>query len=116
MAFLIEETKGVFPLWLSPVQVRLIPVSLEHHKEFTDNLYNILKKNKIRVETDYRDEKLGYKIREAQTQKIPFGLVIGDKEVESNTVTYRRYGDTAQVTVSIDEFVELVKNEIEAHK
>lgn len=116
VAFLIEETKGVFPLWLSPVQVRLIPVSLEHHKEFTDNLYNILKKNKIRVETDYRDEKLGYKIREAQTQKIPFGLVIGDKEVESNTVTYRRYGDTAQVTVSIDEFVELVENEIEAHK
>ena len=112
VAFLIEETKGVFPVWLSPVQVKLIPVNLELHKEFSENLYSLLKKNKIRVQTDYRDEKLGYKIREAQTQKIPYQLVIGDKEVESNTVTYRKYGEQTQTTVSVEEFVELIKNQI----
>lgn len=113
IAFLIEETKGVFPVWLAPVQVKLIPVNLDIHKEFTDNLYQLLKSNKIRVQTDYRDEKLGYKIREAQTQKIPYQLVIGDKEVESNTVTYRKYGSQEQVTVSVDEFVSLLKNQIQ---
>ncbi len=109
VAFLLEETKGIFPVWLAPVQVKLIPVNLEYHKEFTDNLSKLFKKNKIRFEADYRDEKLGYKIREAQMKKIPFQLVIGDKEVESNTVTYRRYGEQNQVTVSIDEFINMIK-------
>ncbi|MCR5113263.1 MAG: threonine--tRNA ligase [Acholeplasmatales bacterium] len=109
VAFLIEETKGIFPVWLAPVQVKLIPVNMDYHKEFTDNLVKVFKKNKIRVEADYRDEKLGYKIREAQMKKIPFQLVIGDKEVESNTVTYRKYGEQAQTTVTIDEFVSMIK-------
>ncbi len=109
VAFLIEETKGVFPVWLAPVQVKLIPVNLEYHQEYTDKLAAIFKKNKIRFEKDYRDEKLGYKIREAQTKKIPYQLVIGDNEVKDNTVTYRRYGQKEQTTVTIEEFVNIIK-------
>ncbi len=108
VAFLLEETKGVFPTWLAPVQAMIIPVNLEFHKEFADKLALTFRKNKIRFKTDYRDEKLGYKIREAQMQKIPYQLVIGDKEVESGLVTYRKYGEQAQTTVTIDEFVSML--------
>ena len=109
IAFLLEETKGIFPILLAPVQAKLIPVNLEYHKEFTDKVAQIFKKNKIRFECDYREEKLGYKIREAQMKKIPFQLVVGDKEVETNTLTYRRYGSQEQTTVTIEEFVEMIK-------
>lgn len=109
IAFLIEETKGVFPVWLAPVQVEVIPVNLEYHKEYCDKLSFTLRKNMIRYHDDYREEKLGYKIREAQTKKIPYQLVIGDKEVENNTVTYRKYGEQNQTTVSVEEFVEMMK-------
>ncbi len=109
IAFLLEETKGIFPIWLAPVQAKLIPVNLEYHKKFTDKVAQIFKKNKIRFECDYREEKLGYKIREAQMKKIPFQLVVGDKEVETNTLTYRRYGSQEQTTVTIEEFVEMIK-------
>ncbi len=115
VAFLLEETKGVFPTWLAPVQAVIIPVNLEYHKEFSSNLANILRMNKIRYKTDYRDEKLGYKIREAQMQKIPYQLVIGDKEIESGLVTYRKYGEQNQTTVTIDEFVKML-NEINSSK
>jgi len=108
IAFLLEETKGIFPVWLAPVQVKLIPVNLEYHKEFTDNLFARFKKAKIRAEVDYRDEKLGYKIREAQMKKIPYQLVIGDNEVKNGTITYRRYGSQEQTTVTIDEFIALI--------
>ena len=108
VAFLLEETKGVFPVWLAPTQVKLIPVNLEYHKEFSDNLYKKLKQAHIRVKVDYRDEKLGYKIREAQMEKVPYQLVIGDNEVKNNTVTYRQYGKSEQVTVSIDEFINIM--------
>ena len=108
VAFLLEETKGIFPVWLAPTQVKLIPVNLEYHKEFTDNLFARFKKAKIRAEVDYRDEKLGYKIREAQMKKIPYQLVIGDNEVKNGTITYRRYGSQEQTTVSIDEFIALI--------
>lgn len=109
VAFLLEETKGVFPCWLAPTQVELIPVNLDYHKEYCDSLMAKFKKAKIRVDADYRDEKLGYKIREAQMKKIPYQLVIGDKEVENNTVTYRKYGEQNQVTVSVDEFINIIK-------
>ncbi len=108
IAFLLEETKGIFPVWLAPVQVKLIPVNLEYHKEFTDNLFARFKKAKIRAEVDYRDEKLGYKIREAQMKKIPYQLVIGDNEVKNGTITYRKYGHQEQVTVTIDEFINMI--------
>jgi threonyl-tRNA synthetase len=115
VAFLLEETKGVLPTWLAPVQAKIIPVSLEHHKEYCDNLGFKLRKAGIRYSFDYRDEKLGYKIREAQTKKIPFQLVIGDNEVQNNTVTYRKYGEQKQTTVTIDEFISFMnqlKNEL----
>jgi len=112
IAFLIEETKGVFPLWLAPVQVKIIPVNLEHHQEYCNKLCDLFTINNIRFETDYRDEKLGYKIREAQMSKAPFALVIGDKEVENNTVTYRPYGSQEQVTVSLDDFINMLKDKI----
>ncbi|MCR5349789.1 MAG: threonine--tRNA ligase [Acholeplasmatales bacterium] len=108
VAFLIEETKGVFPVWLAPTQVKLIPVNLEYHKEFTDKLYKKLKQARIRVKVDYREEKLGYKIREAQMEKVPYQLVIGDNEVKNGTVTYRQYGKQEQTTVSIDEFINMI--------
>lgn len=112
IAFLIEETKGVFPCWLAPTQVEIIPVSLEHHSEYSQNLLTKLRRNKIRTELDSREEKLGYKIREAQTRKIPYSLVIGDNEVKNNTVTYREYGHQEQITVTIDEFVKLIEDRI----
>lgn len=112
IAFLIEETKGVFPCWLAPTQVEIIPVSLEHHSEYSQNLLTKLRRNKIRTELDSRDEKLGYKIREAQTRKIPYSLVIGDNEVNNNTVTYREYGHQEQITVTIDEFIKLNEDRI----
>ncbi|MBQ9899606.1 MAG: threonine--tRNA ligase [Acholeplasmatales bacterium] len=108
VAFLLEETKGIFPVWLAPVQVKLIPVNLEFHKDYTDNLFAKFKKAKIRAEVDYRDEKLGYKIREAQMKKIPYQLVIGDNEVKNGTVTYRKYGEQQQVTVSVEEFIDMI--------
>ena len=110
IGIITEHYAGAFPTWLSPIQVKLIPVNMNFHKEYSDKLAQIFLDNSIRFETDYRDEKLGYKIRESQTQKIPFTLVIGDNEVANNTVTYRRHGEQAQTTVSIDEFVELIKN------
>ena len=76
--------------------------------DYCKSLNDIFNKNDIRYENDYREEKLGYKIREAQTQKIPYTLVIGDNEIANNTVTYRKYGSQEQVTVTIDEFVKLI--------
>lgn len=108
IGIIIENYAGVFPTWLAPVQVKIIPVSLANHKEYCEALNEKFNEHNIRFENDYREEKLGYKIREAQTQKIPYTLVIGDKEVEGNLVTYRKHGSLEQVTVGIDEFVEII--------
>ena len=112
IGILIEHFGGAFPTWLAPVQIKLIPVNLSCHKEYAERLNSLFLDEKFRVETDYRDEKLGYKIREAQTKKIPFTLVIGDKEVENNTVTYREYGKEEQVTVTLEEFVKLIQDKV----
>ena len=108
VAFLLEETKGILPVWLAPVQAMVIPVNNQFHLEYAKNLVSILKKNKIRVKLDDRDEKLGYKIREAQMKKIPYQLVIGDNEVQNGTITYREYSKKEQITVSVDEFVSMI--------
>lgn len=108
IGILIENYAGAFPVWLSPVQVKIIPVSTLSHKEYCDSLNKLFLEHDIRFENDYRDEKMGYKIREAQTKKIPYTLVIGDKEVEGNLVTYRRHGSQEQVTVSAMEFVNCI--------
>lgn len=112
VAFLIEEYKGAFPTWLAPVQVQIIPVSNDAHFDYAKQVEERLIAAGARVEMDYRDEKLGYKIREAQMQKIPYMLVLGDKEVESNAVNVRRYGSKDSETVSLDEFADAITKEI----
>ena len=116
IGILIEHYGGAFPTWLAPLQVEVIPVNNDYHLEFSKDLVEKLKTNKIRVELDNRDEKLGYKIREAQTKKIPYQLVIGDKEVEVDEVTYRRYGEKEQTTIKVNEFINLISEEIKTKK
>ncbi|MGY3724562.1 threonine--tRNA ligase [Granulicatella balaenopterae] len=111
-AYLIEEYKGAFPTWLAPVQATLIPVSIEHHYEKAKELKEHLQRLGMRIELDDRNEKMGYKIRASQTQKIPYQLVIGDKEVEEGTVTVRRYGSKEMVTMTIDEYVARIQKEL----
>ena len=111
IGIITEHYAGAFPTWLSPYQVRIIPVN-EVHKEYCETLKSLFLDKRIRVETDYRDEKLGYKIREAQTKKLPYTLVIGDNEVKDKTVTYRKHGSKDQVTVTIDEFMDMILAEI----
>ena len=113
IAFLLEETKGNLPLWLAPIGVEVIPVSSEHHLEYAKNVYQRLLAEGIKVELDSRNEKLGYRLREAQTRKIKYTLILGDNEKLDRTVSYRLHGEKDTTTVSIDEFVKLLKNEIE---
>ena len=112
MAYILEETKGNLPLWLSPVQVNIIPVNNEYHLEYCNKVYEKLLDENIRVELDNRDEKLSYKIRESQTHKIPFTLIIGQNEVDNNLISYRKFGTTETVTISIDELIILLKKAI----
>ncbi len=105
VAFLIEEYKGAFPTWLAPVQVQVIPVSNDVHFDYAKKVEEQLQAAGIRVEMDYREEKLGYKIREAQMKKIPYMLVLGDKEVESDSVNVRKYGSKDSETVAFAEFL-----------
>lgn len=113
IAFLLEETKGNFPLWLAPTQVQVIPVKLEYHDEYAKEVVAKLRKAHFRVNNDNRDEKLGYRIREAQLKKIPYQLVLGDNERDNGTVTYRKHGEKKQTTVTFEEFVELLNTEVE---
>ena len=113
VAFLLEETKGNLPLWLAPTQVQVIPVKLEYHDEYAKEVVAKLRKAHFRVNNDNRDEKLGYRIREAQLKKIPYQLVLGDNERDNGTVTYRKHGEQKATTVTIDEFVELLNTEVE---
>ena len=111
-AFILEETKGSLPTWLSPVQVNIIPVNNEYHLEYSRKLREKLSSLNIRCELDDRDEKLGYRMRESQTKKIPYTLVIGDKERDSNSVNYRKHGSNEAISVSVDEFISMIENEI----
>ena len=104
MAFLIEETKGAFPLWLSPTQVNIIPVNNEYHLKYAKKIEKQLAEKNIRVKLDDRDEKLSYKMRESQSHKIPYTVIIGDKEKENKTVSYRLFGYKDTNTLSIKEF------------
>ena len=115
-AFLIEETKGCFPLWLAPTQISIIPVNPEIHSDYGEEIKNLLQENNIRVELDARNEKLGYRVREAQTKKIPYNVILGDQEKENNTISYRLFGEKETTTVSKEEFISLIKEEIEQKK
>ena len=112
-AFIMEETKGAFPTWLSPVQVKVIPVNPEYQGEYGEEVTNWLLKNNIRAELDIRNEKLGYRLREAQTAKIPYTLILGDQEKENKQISYRLYSEKDTTTVSQKEFLELLQKEIE---
>ena len=111
VAYLIEEYKGAFPTWLAPVQVKLIPVS-SVHEDYAREIKTMLLKKGIRVETDFRDEKLGYRIREAQVNKVPVMLVLGDKEIEAREVNIRRYGSKDSSNASLEQFVSDLEQEI----
>ncbi|MEI3614904.1 threonine--tRNA ligase [Pseudogracilibacillus sp. SO30301A] len=113
VAYLIEEYKGAFPTWLAPVQVQVIPVSPTVHLDYANDVASKLQRAGIRVEVDVRDEKIGYKIREAQTKKIPFALVIGDKEKEAGSVNIRRYGEKKTESLPFEEFLQVINKEIE---
>ena len=116
VAFLTEETKGAFPTWLAPKQVEIIPVNLDLHYDYAKSIQDELKSQGVRVEIDDRNEKMGYKIREAQMQKIPYQIVVGDKEVENNEVNVRKYGSQDQETLEKDEFIWNLVDEIRLKK
>lgn len=112
MAFLLEETKGAFPTWLAPIQVNIIPVSVAYHLEYAESVETLLKDNGFRVEVDRRDEKLGYRMRDSQTRKIPYTLILGDKEAENDTISYRKYGEQATETVEKQQFIDQLTDQM----
>ncbi|HLR38806.1 MAG TPA: threonine--tRNA ligase [Jeotgalicoccus sp.] len=116
VAFLIEEYKGAFPLWLAPEQVQIIPVNLDLHYDYARELLDELKSYGIRAKIDDREEKMGYKIREAQMKKIPYQVVVGDKEVEANEVNVRKYGEKDQQTFPKEDFLYHLVDEIRLKK
>ncbi len=111
-AFLLEETKGALPLWLSPVQVNIIPVNNEYHLEYAKQIKQLLNENNIRCELDSRDEKLSYKMRESQTKKIPITLVLGDKERDNNQISFRRFQSKETTTLEKEDFISEITKEI----
>jgi threonyl-tRNA synthetase len=111
VAFLIEEYKGAFPTWLAPVQVQLIPVSPDVHFDYAREVKEKLQAEGLRVEIDDRNEKMGYKIREAQMSKVPYMLVLGDNEISERAVNVRKYGEQKSETISLDQFVEEIVKE-----
>ena len=112
MSFLIEETKGFFPVWLSPIQVKILPIT-DNQIEYAKKIESELKKHKVRVELDESNEKIGYKIRKAQLEKVPYMLVLGAKEQEGNLVAVRSRKDGDLGQMKIDEFVQKIQREIE---
>lgn len=116
VAYLIEEYKGAFPVWLAPVQATIIPVNLDLHADQAFEMKAVMEQLGMRVEVDDRNEKMGYKIRASQTQKIPYQLVIGDQELQNGTVTVRRYGSKEMTTFSMDDFLADVQSEIKNFK
>jgi threonyl-tRNA synthetase len=110
-AFLIEHYAGNFPLWLAPVQIRVMTVT-DQQLDYARKVFAELKEAGWRVELDERNEKLGYKIREVQLAKIPYALVIGDKEVQARTVAPRRRGGESLAPMPVDEFIRRLKSEV----
>ena len=112
IGILIEHYAGVFPLWLSPVQVNVLPVVSSYHGDYAKEIYDYLIENDIRCEIDSRDEKLGYRLREAQIKKIPYTLILGEEECNNKTISYRKYGSKDTFTTTKEEFLNLLKEEI----
>ena len=113
-AFLMEATKGVFPLWLSPVQVNILPVNNEFNLDYANKVKEAL--SNFRVKVDSREEKVGYRMRESVINKIPYTVIIGNKEQESNTISYRKHGSNETINVTIEGFISKLTNEIKNYK
>ena len=113
IGILIEHYAGAFPLWLSPKQIVILPVNAEFHNDYAKALLEKLNHLGFRATLDDRNEKLGYRLREAQMHKIPVQLVVGDGELEANTVNVRRYGKQDSVSLSVDELLSSLKAEVE---
>ncbi len=112
IAYYLEETKGVLPLFLSPLQLKVLPVNNEYHLEYAKEIEKILRENDFRVELDSRDEKLSYRMRDSQVHKVPYTIIIGDKERDERLISYRNFGDFKTTTVSIDEFINKLKEQV----
>ena len=113
IGILIEHFAGAFPLWLAPVQINIIPVNNEYHLEYATKIKNKLLEKNIRVELDEREEKLGYKMRESVIKKIPYTIIIGQKEVDEEKISYRKYGTEETITINYEDFLNIIKQEIE---
>ena len=111
-AFLLEETKGALPTWCSPTQINVIPVNNEFHLEYAAEINNLLKDHGFRVNLDSREEKVGYKMRESVIKKTPYAIILGDNEVENKTISYRKYGSQDTITLSQEDFIEMMNYEI----
>ncbi len=116
VAYLTEEYKGAFPLWLAPQQVEIIPVNNDYHYDYAKTLQEELRSHGVRVNIDDRNEKMGYKIREAQMRKVPYQIVLGDKELESQSVNIRKYGEDKQETMEREDFIWKIVDEIRLKK
>ena len=116
MAYILEETKGALPVWLAPIQVNIIPVNNEYHLSYAKELQEDLLSAGFRVELDEREEKLGYRMRESQTQKIPFSLIIGDREKDNNLISYRVHGSNETITLAYTEFKEMLRDIVDNKK
>ena len=112
IGILIEHYAGAFPLWLSPIQVNIIPVNNEYHLEYSNKLKELFEQNNIRVKLDDRNEKLSYKMRESQTKKIPLTIIVGDNEVSNNSVSYRLFGSKDTTSLEVNEFISKIKDVI----
>ena len=116
IAYYLEEKKGVLPLWLAPKQIVIIPVNPEYQGDYGEEVAKLLKKHGLRVDLDSRNEKLGYRLREAQTKKIPYTLILGDQEKTDKTISYRLFGQKDTTTLSQEKFVEHIQKQIEEKK
>ena len=112
IGIITEHFAGAFPIWCAPLQIKVLPVNAKSQGEYAKKLVEKLKEEDFRVELDDSEEKLGYRLRNSVIKKVPYTLVIGDKEMENGTVTYRKYGSEKQITVSLEEFINMVKEEI----
>lgn len=115
-AFLIEETKGIYPLWLAPTQINIIPVNLEYQEEYVREIEQFLQDKGYRVTADYRDEKLSYKMRDSVMKKIPITIILGQKEMDEKTISYREFGSEKTTTVSKEQFLKYLEDRIEKKK
>ena len=116
IAYYLEETKGNLPVWLAPVQAVVMPVNNQYHLDYSNEIYKLLVDNDIRVSIDCREEKLSYRMREAQTKKIPYTIILGDKERDENLISYRLHGSNETISVNKDEFVKYLKEQINDKK